>query len=72
MLWRGVSYLPDHKVGDRILYKQFNSTTTNQKLAKQLFANEALFKITKSNLGKPIKDFSYYQIENEVLFEPYI
>ena len=26
-LYRGVSYRPDYKIGDKILFKQFNSTS---------------------------------------------
>lgn len=35
------------------------------------FANEAIFKIVKSYSGKCIKEFSFYQYEDEILFEPY-
>ena len=59
-LWRGVNYLPNHKAGDKILYKQFTSTSTSQEQALK-FAGKTLFKINKSYSGKPIKEFSYYQ-----------
>jgi hypothetical protein len=62
VLYRGVSYLPNHKVGDIIPYKQFNSTTPILQKAKE-FAGRALFKITKSHTGKPIREFSYFQTE---------
>ena len=62
--------MPNHKIGDKILYKQFNSTTPLLQKAKE-FAGKAIFKITKSHSGKPIKELSYFQKEEEVLFEPY-
>ncbi len=70
VLWRGVDYLPDHFVGEKVLYKQFNSTSMKKDTATT-FACGAIFKITKSFSGKLIKDYSYYSTESEVLFPPY-
>ena len=41
-LWRGVSYVPEHVKGDKILYKQFNSTSSKKETALA-FANNAIF-----------------------------
>jgi hypothetical protein len=70
VLYRGVNFDHTHKVGDIILYKQFNSTTSFLPTAES-FAGKAMFKINKSHSGKPIKEFSYFMTEEEVLFEPY-
>ena len=70
VLWRGVGYVPNHKHGEFINFKSFISTSTSEKQAGK-FAKKAPYKIPKSFTGRLIRDYSYYQTEDEVLFPPY-
>ena len=63
--------MPKHKIGDQVLYKQFNSSSTSKSQALK-FAGKALYKILKPKSCRRIKNYSFYQSEDEVLFEPYV
>ena len=63
-------HTPDHKEGERVLFKQFISSSLNRKAAEN-YAFGALFKIIKSRSGRKIHNFSYFGNEYEVLFPPY-
>lgn len=59
IIWRGINYPPQYQVGDKVLYKQFLSCSTNKQKAL-FFAEKGVIKIVKSNSGKFIKDFSFF------------
>ena len=70
VLWRGVSYLPTHKIGEIVNFKSFISTSKSEKAAGK-FAKKALYKTVSAFSGRAIREYSYYQKEDEVLFSPY-
>ena len=63
--------MPKHKIGDQVLYKQFNSSSTSKTQALK-FAGKAIYKISNPKSCRHIKNYSFYQYEDEVLFEPYV
>lgn len=51
-------------------YKQFNSCSTD-KIQSLQFATTALYILKNCRVGRKIKEYSYYQTEEEILNLPY-
>lgn len=52
-------------------FKQFNSCSTNINVALD-FANTAVYIFKNCRVGRPIKEYSFFQTEEEVLNLPYV
>lgn len=52
-------------------FKQFNSCSTNPEVAFS-FASTAIYVFKNCRVGRPIKEYSFFQTEEEVLNLPYV
>lgn len=76
--YRGVNYNPKLEIGNKITFKSFLSTSTDEKIAKSSNFSKVdskskakhIFKLTILK-GYPIWEYSYSMAEQEVLLPPF-